>query len=224
MLTLNSAAQEQEFKRKPKRADDFIRMEGLRLGVDLTRPFQSMWTKGDRMGLAFSADVELVPNIFPVVEAGAESYKIDHDYINYNSSGGFVRLGLDYNLLEAQDPSERSTLYVGFRYGLSVSTQQIESYTLNNYWETVSGAFHAQTYGAQWLEGVFGMTGEIMKNLYLGWSIRLKVNVYQGSKHDMPPASFNAGYGKTAKSRFDMTYSLYYTIPFKFHRPEKNAK
>ncbi len=222
---LNSYGQAEEEQRiKPKRTDNFIRMDGIRLGTDLTRPFQSLWNKGDRMGVEFSADIELRPNIYPVAEAGWEKFTLDQDFVNYTSSGPYIRAGLNYNLLAAETKDERDILYIGFRYGISLATQEVHSYRINNYWGPATGSFPAQNYQSQWIEVIFGITGELFKNVYLGWSLRGKFNVIQ-KDFDMPPAYFNPGYGKAENSmNVDMTYSLFYTLPFEFGRNKKEKK
>lgn len=224
-LALSSYGQEEnEQKIKPKRTDNFIRMDGIRLGADMTRPFQSTWIKGDRMGMEFSAEMELRPNLYPVAEAGWEKYTLDQDFVSYNSSGPYVRFGINYNLLSAATKEEKDILYLGFRYGVSFAKQEVSSYMIDNYWGPVTGSFPSQNYQSQWVELVFGLTGEIFKNFYLGWSLRGKFNVAQ-KDFDLPPAFFNPGYGKAENNmNFDFTYSMFYTLPFEFGRNKEKKK
>ena len=87
LLALTSHGQEQKEKKlKPKRTDNFVRMKGIRFGVDATRPFQDLWVKGNRYGYEFSADMELWPNLFPVIESGYDIMK------NYRSNPNGVKL------------------------------------------------------------------------------------------------------------------------------------
>jgi hypothetical protein len=48
-------------------------MKGIRVGMDLSRPFQKYWNNGDRYGSELSFDMELWPNLFPVFETGWEN-------------------------------------------------------------------------------------------------------------------------------------------------------
>ncbi|MEL7585929.1 MAG: DUF6048 family protein [Prolixibacteraceae bacterium] len=220
-LTLSNQGQEVEKKIKPKRADNFIRMDGIRLGTDITRPFQSLWTKGERQGFEFSAEMELRPNLYPVAEAGWEKFDLEQDFVSYTSSGPYLRLGVNYNLLSAATKEEKDILYLGFRYAVSFAKQEVSSYMIDNYWGPVTGSFPSQNYQSHWIEAIFGLTGEIFKNFYLGWSIRGKFNVAQ-KDFDLPPAYFNPGYGKAENSmNFDFTYSMFYTLPFEFGRNKK---
>ena len=64
LAAISFGQKEPEKKFKPKRTDNYIRMKGIRLGTDITRPFQDLWTKGNRYGSEFSVDMELWPNLF----------------------------------------------------------------------------------------------------------------------------------------------------------------
>ena len=219
---LTSQAQEHQKKKKPKRTDNFIRMEGLRLGTDITRPFQSLWNKGDRYGGEVTADFELYPNFFPVAEAGWEKLKVDQEYVRYNSSGPYFRFGANYNILAATSRTDKDLLYIGFRYGISFASQAVDYYKIDNYWDEETGSFPSQNYNSQWFELVFGMKGEVLKNFYLGWSIRAKFNLFQ-KEYDLPGIYFNPGFGNAENSsNADITYSISYNIPFRIKR-HKNA-
>jgi len=202
--------------KKPRRSDNFIRMEGIRIGTDISMPFQSFWNKGDRYGVEGNVDFEIKPNLFPVVEIGWEKNKINQEYAKYNSSGSYLRIGINYNLLEAESKKEKDILYIGCRYGLCYATQQVESYTINNsYWNVNSGSFPSQNYHCQWAEIVLGLKGEITKNFYMGWAIHYKVAILKGDL-DMPMASFAPGYGNIENgSTFNFSYSIAYNIPFR---------
>ena len=92
-------------------------MKGIRLGTDITRPFQDLWTKGNRYGSEFSVDMELWPNLFPVFESGIDIMKIQTDYMDYRSSGSYSRIGMDYNFLQAENKNDKNIFFVGLRYG-----------------------------------------------------------------------------------------------------------
>ena len=218
LLALTSSAQEQEKKKMPKRTDNFIHMPGLRLGIDFTRPFQNLWTKGDRYGTEFSADLEMKPNLYGVVEAGWEKFKLAHDYVDYQSSGSYIRMGVDYNLLSTESKDEKDIFYAGIRYAFGLSNQKVNSYYFDGYWSDTSGSFPKQNFSSHWLEVVLGLKGELLKNFYMGWSIRAKFLLAQTS-FDIPPVYVTPGLGKSEGGvALDFTYSLYYTIPFKFKK------
>lgn len=204
---------QKEMEKRPARTDKFIRMKGIRVGFDLTRPAQHLWNKGDRYGSEFDFDMEIAPNTFAVFETGLETQKIKHDYVDYRSSGGYSRLGVNYNFLVAEHRQDKDILYMGFRYGFTLSKQEVKSYVLDNYWQQSVGSFHSQNFSAHWAEIVLGAKVEVLRNIFLGWSIRGKI-MTSYKDFDMPPVYFIPGYGKAENGfNFDFSYSISYNLP-----------
>lgn len=218
LVQISFGQAEQQKKLKPKRTDNYIRMRGIRIGVDVTRPFQNLWTKGNRYGSEFSADLELWPNWFPVFESGYEFMKIKTNYIDFGAQGSYSRLGIDYNFLQAHNKNEKDILYFGLRYAFTLAHQQIDEWIIDSYWGPYSGKFASQNYFAHWGEFLVGIKGEIVKNLYMGWTVRGKVSFNQKNV-GFPPTYFIPGYGKAEKGfNMDFTYSVYYNIPWDFRK------
>ncbi|WP_372776589.1 DUF6048 family protein [Mangrovibacterium sp.] len=218
ILALTSSAQEKEQKKLPKRTDNYIHMPGLRLGIDISRPLQDLWTKGNRYGTEFSGDIEIRPNLYTVTEVGWEQLKMQHDFVDYRGSGSYIRLGVDYNLLASESKNERDMLYAGFRYAFGLASQTVNGYLLDSYWGDTNGSFEKQNFNSHWVELVLGLKGEMLRNFYMGWSVRAKFMVAQ-KEFEVPSVYFTPGYGKSEKGvALDFTYSIYYTLPFKFRK------
>jgi len=218
LAAISYGQKEPQKKIKPKRTDNYIRMKGIRLGADITRPFQDLWTKGNRYGTEFSADMELWPNLFPVFESGFDVMKIKTDYIDYKSSGSYSRIGMDYNFLQAENKNDKNIFYVGLRYGFVLARQQVNSYTIDSYWTPTTGRFSNQNYFAHWGEFLVGIKGEIVHNFYMGWTIRGKIKL-NNKDLGMPHTYFIPGYGKAEKGfNMDFTYSVYYNLPWDFRK------
>ena len=218
LLTVISSGQERNLKKKPKRADNYIHMDGLRVGMDVSRSLQHLWNAGNRYGTELSFDIELVPNFYPIVETGWEKQRLDHDYLDYSSSGSYTKIGFDYNLLVAEGRKDMDIVFVGLRYGFTIASQQVKSYTVSNYWGDIHNRFPKQNYSAQWAEGVLGIKGEVLPNFFLGWSIRGKLRLGQ-KNFDLPHVYFDPGYGKAEKKfNFDFSYSVFYNLPFNFRK------
>ncbi|MFV0521992.1 MAG: DUF6048 family protein [Mangrovibacterium sp.] len=228
LVTLVISLHAEEKKTKPPKAEKYWHETGLRLGFDVTRPLQGLWTKGDRWGLEFTSDLEISPDVFVVAEGGWEQFGITQPHVDYSSNGAYLRLGVDYNLLHVSTESnDKSTLYIGARYGFGPSVQTVNSYSIDNYWGIFEGSFGKQSYFSHWGEFVFGMKTEVLKNFYLGWSVRLKF-LFGQSKLGTPPAYFSAGYGANDSGAvFDFNYTLMYSLPFnigKRHSAEEKAE
>lgn len=215
---------EKEKKFKPKRTDNYIHMSGIRLGMDVTRPFQDLWTKGNRYGTEFSADMEIWPNLFPVFESGYEVLKLKTYNIDYVGKGSYSRIGLDYNFLQAENKGDKNSLYFGLRYGFSLAKQQVNQYQIDSYWGPETGSFANQNFFAHWGEFLVGIKGEIFNNFFMGWTIRGKVK-FNNKDLGLPPVYFIPGFGKAEKSfNLDFTYSVYYNIPWDFRKQVKATK
>ena len=205
-------------KYKPKRTDNYIRMKGIRIGSDISRPFQDYWTKGNRYGSEFSVDMELWPNLFPVFESGVDILKLKTNYIDYRSSGSYSRIGIDYNMLQAENKNDKNIFFLGLRYGFVFARQQVNSYSIGSYWAPITGRFGSQNYSAHWGEFLIGMKGEILPNFYMGWTIRGKIKI-NCKELSMPSAYFIPGYGKADNGfNADFTYSVYYNLPWDFRK------
>lgn len=208
----------EEKKIKPKRTDNFIRMRGIRIGMDVTRPFQNLWTKGNRYGSEFSGDIELWPNLFPVFESGYDVMKIKTNFIDYTGQGSYSRIGMDYNFLQAENKNDKNVLYAGLRYGFTLARQQVNQYLVNSYWGPTIGQFGNQNFFAHWGEFLVGIKGEIFHNFFMGWIIRGKVKI-NNKDLGLPPVYFIPGYGKAERGvNFDFTYSVYYNLPWDFRK------
>lgn len=208
----------QEKKLKPKRTDTYIRMKGVRVGMDVTRPFQDLWTKGNRYGSEFSADMELWPNWFPVFESGYDVLKIKTTYIDYTGQGSYSRIGIDYNFLQAEHKDDKDILFMGLRYGFTLARQQVNNYLIDSYWNIPPDRFGSQNYFAHWGEFMIGIKGEMFHNFYMGWTIRGKVKMHHKDL-GFPPVFFIPGFGKAHKKfNLDFTYSVYYNIPWDFRK------
>jgi len=219
LLAAISFGQTQEEKKiKPKRTDNFIRMKGIRIGMDVTRPFQDLWTKGNRYGSEFSGEMELWPNLFPVFESGYDVMEIKTNFIDYTGKGSYSRIGIDYNFLQAENNKDKNILYGGLRYGFTLARQQVDQYLIDSYWGPITGNFGNQNYFAHWGEFLVGMKGEILHNFFMGWTIRGKVKMNHKDL-GLPPVYFIPGYGKAEKGfNLDFTYSVYYNLPWDFRK------
>lgn len=223
-ISYGQPEQEPVRKAKPKKPDPYIHMKGIRLGMDVTRPFQDLWTKGNRYGTEFSADMEIWPSLFPVFETGYERLIIKTPFVDYSSNGSYSRIGMDYNFLQPENEKDKDILFIGLRYGFSFARQKVNQYMIDSYWGTVNGSFENQSYSGHWAEIMIGTKGEIFHNFYMGWTIRGKVKL-SSKNFDLPPVYFIPGYGKAEKGfNLDFTYSVYYNLPWDFRKSAGKKK
>lgn len=187
---------------------------GLRLGLDLSRIPVHIFNPY-RSDAEVLADARVDTNLYVAAEAGFNRTDLNNAPVfNYQASGLYLKAGIDYNLLKRSFPMESNMLYVGLRYGLARMRRSIPEYTISNpYWGAVQGSEPMKTLIPQWAEAILGIKVEVLNNLFLGWSLHVRVlttpNVDPVAKPYLIP-----GYGVTSSGAvFDVNYAVSYRIP-----------
>jgi len=147
---------------------------GIRVGVDLSKPITS-FLETENKGLEIVSDFRILKNYYAAVELGFLDKTTSEDYINFTTKGSYIKAGFNYNAYENW-AGMNNEIYIGLRYGLSFFSQTLNSYTPNvngTYFipETLEPNTEFNDLTAHWVEFVFGMKVETLKNLYLGVSI-----------------------------------------------------
>ena len=203
-------------------AQDTIRypineMEGIRIGVDFSKLLLPFIYDGERMGFEATADMHVKGNFFAVAEAGWLHVNLDRDTAyHYKSNGIYGKLGADYNLLKSRRPYSNDIVYAGARYGLSVFSHQAENVTIpGHFWpDATDQTIPKNTMHAHWLELLLGVKAEVLKNLYVGLTVRLKFKIVS-PKDDYSIPYMIPGYGNgNAGSAIGLNYYLSYNIHF----------
>lgn len=192
---------------------------GLRVGVDLAR-FVRTAVNDDYSGFEVVADYRIYKKFFIAAELGNESLLRKEPNINVEGSGSYIRLGFDYNAYQNWYGMQNS-IYAGLRYGFSTFDQTLNSYrvfTSNNYFPTneITESKKSTDLTAGWVELVFGLKVELIKNLYLGASVSIR-NMTNEKKPDGFDNLFIPGFGRNNDfSEFGIgyNYSISYLIPF----------
>jgi hypothetical protein len=188
--------------------------KGLSLGADLSR-FIVPAVDSTRYGWEVSGDFELMKDVFGVVEIGSQNTAFDHANYDYKSGGGYTRVGVDYNYMKHLDPESTDQLLVGLRYGFTTFWHEADNIIVHDpiWGNFTGGSIDRKWLGANWMEITTGMRAELLRNLYLGWSIRFRINIWQQADDHMQPYHV-PGYGRAwNNSAVGINYSLYYKIP-----------
>jgi len=190
---------------------------GLRIGIDLSKPI-ILISDTESKGLELVGDFRLFKNYYAAVELGFEDKTINEDYINFTTKGSYIKIGANYNAYQNWK-GMNNEIYVGLRYGLSFFTQTLNSYTPNikgTYFITnlIEPNTEFNNLTAQWLELVFGLKVETLKNLYLGASIQFKSII-----NTKEPANFKnlhiSGFNRVFLNNTGVgfNYTISYLIP-----------
>jgi hypothetical protein len=193
---------------------DTLRTYGLRIGIDLAR-FAYLFATPSQVGAEASVDLEIYKNIFPVFELGYNSISLDQESsYKYDEYGVYGRLGLDINLLPVKDRSVHHSIFVGTRYGLSRFQHQAENIIApNGYWGDYYLDEYSNNVTGQWVEITGGVKTELVNNLFMGWTVRLKFLLSKGKDEVLSPYLI-PGYGKgNSNSTFGISYTIMYKIP-----------
>lgn len=187
---------------------------GLRAGVDLTR-FAIPFFQPYRRDATVVLDARYKDRIYFAADMSYNRTNHADSNYSYKSSGVGISIGANYNLLKKQIPKENFMLYGGFKYGFSLFTYEMPGYTIHSdYWDNYQGSAAAATKTGHWVELSLGIKVEVLKNLYLGWSLHDRILLNRAlSKSDFPPLII-PGFGKGYKGNaFDVQYTISYLFP-----------
>ena len=102
---------------------------GLRIGIDVSKPFVSIFDKS-YSGLELVGDYRITKRWYIATELGYEKEITFEDFNSSTSKGSYIRLGVNYNAYKNW-LDMNNKIFVGFRYGLSLFDQTLNSYTPN---------------------------------------------------------------------------------------------
>lgn len=232
-----SIAQSKPIDTKPKDTVVYKQAYGLRVGVDLSKPILGSINE-DYTGFEIVGDYRLNQKMYIAVELGNESKTRQEEIgenqtktetnklYNFTTSGNYIKVGFDYNTY-SNWYGEHNTITFGARYAYGNFKQTVNNYSLfnsNRYWDTDGFSVGSTTpeehsnLSAHWIEAVLGSKIEVVKNIYLGASVRIGILI---TDKDPDPTRFNnlfiPGFNKVwDNSSFGVgyNYSLTYFIPF----------
>ncbi len=217
-------AQNKPIDTKPKDTIVYKQAYGLRVGVDLSRPVTSVF-KDNYTGLEFVGDYRISQKYYLAAELGNENLTRQEDLYEFNTTGSYIKLGIDYNTY-SNWYGEQNLIYVGGRYAFSTFSHTLNNnqiFNSNRYWspdgfaEGITAPAEYNNRSASWLEFVMGIKTELFANIYLGGSVRLgalitRSKIEDGAFNDL----FIPGFNKvTDASIFGVGYnfSVSYFVP-----------
>lgn len=190
---------------------------GLRVGIDLSKPLIS-FLEPESKGLELVGDIRVLRNYYAAVELGFEDKTSKEDYMNYTTKGSYIKAGVNYNAYKNWK-GMTNEIYIGVRYGFSIFNQTLNSYTPN-----VKGTYFIpavvlpntefKDLSAHWVELVFGLKAETLKNLYLGFSFSFKTMI-STKEPDNFKNLYVPGFNRVYlnDTGFGINYTLSYLIP-----------
>ncbi len=188
---------------------------GLRIGIDLAGPISSL-IDSDHQLFKGNFDARVYKKYFVSGEFGYEKFKYFTENLNYTTSGSFIMLGGDIDML-GYKPGRNDLLAFGVRYGFSRLTQTVTEYKVQNgYWNDDSyiGSIGEQDAYANWINLRLGLKVEVLHNFYLGISAGVNFLFYD-TELDNFDNLYIPGFGENKSSKsWVFNYTVMYLLPF----------
>ncbi len=186
---------------------------GIRIGTDLSLLGISAFSS-NRSGYEISGDIDFGKYFF-VWDIGHENRDRITPLFNYNSEGDYIRVGLDVNLLNPHKNQNNNVMFFGIRIAKAFYDDRVAFSIIDNNYGVISQFRRNFGLVANWIEFTSGIKVRMWKNLYLGYTGRLKFS--KDLKGDESIRSFDIpGYGKSGESSlFGINYYITYLINWK---------
>jgi len=200
-----------------QKSDSVIKtaFRGLRLDIDLVPIASNFIYKGERFGYEAGVYANLKHKYFPSFEMGfAGANKTSNDALSFKTSGLYARVGVDFNLIKPKKDKipTNNIFFAGIRIGFApFSYTYTNAIVQNDYWGTaISQNIDNVTTTKVWFEIVAGMRVEVLKNIYMGWTVRNKKLFGEDVPGELSPW-YIPGFGvKGEGSSWGVNYSIGY--------------
>lgn len=201
-----------QFRRvkKPDSLKEKIYFRSIRFGTDV---LALILTGSDRFdGWELNADADFGRFYL----AGDYGYEARNEVManggDYTNNGNYWRAGLDVNILK-KDP-DRNMLFFGLRYARSSFSDRASLTVEDPYFGTQQYDLANPAVTASWVEMVAGLRVKVWRELWMGFTSRLKLGLSVRGNGDL--ASYNVpGYGNvTDGSTWGFNYQLFWRFPF----------
>jgi ABC-type Fe3+/spermidine/putrescine transport system ATPase subunit len=144
---------------------------------------------------------------------------VEDNILSFTTQGTYLKVGFDYNSYENW-LDMRNMIYLGMRYGASTFSQTLNSYTIYNtstYFPEAPTVISGEKYNgltSQWIEVVLGLKAEVLKNIYLGFSVRAN-RLLTNTKPDNFDNLYIPGFNRTYNGDFGVgfNYTVSYFLP-----------
>jgi hypothetical protein len=191
---------------------------GLIVGVDVNKIARSLYD-ADYKGIAFMGDYRISKKYYIYGELGSENITVDDPQLNTTSKGSYIKGGFNYNAYTNWLDME-NLITLGMRYGFSTFNQTLNTYKIYNpnpYFQQSPTVISGESYDgltASWAEVAAGVNVKVFNNIYVGFSLQLKVLITNAE-----PTNFEnlyiPGFNRTYDGNFGagFNYNISYFIP-----------
>jgi len=205
--------------KKSKAVQDTVHVafyNGIRAEIDISPIVKSFLSK-ETYSYEGSLQANILKKYFPVLELGyAGADKTTSEAVNFQTSGAFARLGVDFNLMKPKkDAKPTNNLFLaGVRLGFSSFNYDITNIQIyDSYWnENTIKNFNDINANKFWMEITGGVHVEVAKNIFMGWTARYK-NMFGKPETGVLSPWYVPGFGINSSGNvWDLTYSIGYNF------------
>ena len=167
----------------------------------------------------FEAEADIdIDRFFIVANYGISTYKLDEPTYVYENNGTYFRIGPDINFMH-EDPN-LNIMFFGLRYASSSFNDRLDYDThaviqSETGWPNSRETSSNGNARASWYEMVTGLKIRVVKQLYMGFTMRYKLLMKTKQTEILKPY-YIPGFGKNINaSSFGFNYYISYRLPFR---------
>ena len=159
-----------------------------------------------------------IDRFFLVADLGLSGFTIDEPTYRYENNGTYRRFGFDINLMR-NDPN-LNVAFFGFRHGHANFSDKLEYDThaviqSDTKWPNTTENTSNYKAKANWFELNTGLRIRIVKQLYMGFTVRYKLFMKVTGTEDLK-SYYVPGFGKNiGTSAVGFNYYISYRLPFR---------
>jgi hypothetical protein len=190
----------------------------LCVAYDISRPIiGSIYS--DRTDVGFAVDYYLRKEVYLVSEGGWGGSNVTYSFLRYTTTNNYATIGINKSLLKRSNTHDWDIGFFGVRLGVADIQRTNATYTIvDTFWNrnaSITNTVPGKNSIDYWAEVTGGMRVELVKNFFLGWTIRGKFLLSGQSSTELAPL-YVAGYGKGDKnSIFDFNFYITYAVRWK---------
>jgi len=191
-------------------------LNGVTIQADIASLIGSALLSKETYSSEIGVQVDLKQKFFPILELGyAGANKTSIDNVSFQTKGMFSRLGVDFNLLSPKKDQKPSTnlFLAGLRLGMSSFKYDLNNLVItDNYWGGSEILNYPNTSNIKiWYEIVLGIRVEVVRDLFMGWSVRTKNLINQDVTGQISPW-YIPGFGINNGSSWGLNYTIGYKL------------
>lgn len=178
----------------------------VKVGYDLGGLVNSL-ASSDKTFFEVTADIDF-DRYFLTMDYGIQERTREGDDFFYKNKGSYFRIGPEVNFNHRD--KKNSSLFLGFRYARAVFDDEMSYALEDDVYGDFSGFESNSRLNAQWFELVAGLKVKVLKQIFLGYTVRFKFSKSQDLSTSLAPFDI-PGYGKVGdETTFGMNYYIFY--------------